>query len=260
MQQDNQGLLTRQSPILSGWVFSYVAFRLIHTIRDRQTGRLPDVNLREYLIYILFFPAFTAGPIDRIDRFIKDLREPFIQSSSDWIVAGERIMMGLFKKFIVADLLSIISINNQNVSQVNSTPWLWIMVYAYAFQIYFDFSGYTDIAIGIGNILGFHLPENFNKPYLQRNITQFWNNWHITLTQWFRAYFFFPFTRKIAEITTAKVFSRYCDFNYTNQHDGVDWHVAWGYDEFLPLGSMAGYGFIHSQPVVRTNKKTGYTV
>jgi D-alanyl-lipoteichoic acid acyltransferase DltB (MBOAT superfamily) len=72
-----------------------------------------------------------------------------------------------------------------------------LLLYAYAFQIYFDFSGYTDIAIGMGRLLGFKLPENFNSPFLKPNLTQFWNNWHITLTQWFRAYFFNPVTRAL---------------------------------------------------------------
>ena len=69
------------------------------------------------------------------------------------------------------------------------------MLYAYALMIYFDFSGYTDIAIGLGRLLGVRLPENFNAPYLKTNLTLFWNNWHMTLTQWFRAYFFNPVTR-----------------------------------------------------------------
>jgi D-alanyl-lipoteichoic acid acyltransferase DltB (MBOAT superfamily) len=72
---------------------------------------------------------------------------------------------------------------------------MWVILYAYAFQIYFDFSGYTDIAIGMGRLMGVKLPENFITPYLKPNLTQFWNNWHITLTQWFRAYFFNPVTR-----------------------------------------------------------------
>jgi D-alanyl-lipoteichoic acid acyltransferase DltB (MBOAT superfamily) len=74
---------------------------------------------------------------------------------------------------------------------------MWFAVYAYAFQIYLDFSGYTDVAIGMGRLLGIRLPENFRAPYLKPNIAQFWNNWHITLTQWFRAYFFNPFTRTL---------------------------------------------------------------
>ena len=198
--------------------FSYVAFRLIHTIRDKQSGRFPSVDVGEFITYVIFFPAFTAGPIDRLERFVKDVRAfPSPQSHEDsktqgektlwlrafepsWLngtvyPAGQRLLLGLFKKFVIADALALIALNDSNATQVTSTFWMWVIVYAYAFQIYFDFSGYTDIALGIAQLLGIKLPENFASPYLKPNLTQFWNNWHMTLTQWFRAYFFNPITR-----------------------------------------------------------------
>jgi len=177
--------------------FSYIAFRLIHTLRDRQNGRLPAMALDEYLIYMLFFPAISAGPIDRSERFIKDLRQPFIPSADALGLASKRLVVGLLKKFVVADLLAMIALNTANALQVSSAYWAWVLVYAYTFQIFFDFSGYTDIAIGMGLLMGVKLPENFNAPYLKPNLTQFWNNWHMTLTQWFRAYFFNPLTRAL---------------------------------------------------------------
>jgi len=177
--------------------YSYIAFRLLHTLRDRQTGRLPAVSLGEYVVYVLFFPALAAGPIDRIERFIGDLRRPLEWKAEDLGQAGKRLLLGLFKKFAVADALALIALNGSNAMQVRSSGWAWVLLYAYAFQIYFDFSGYTDIAIGLGGLLGIRLPENFRSPYLKPNLTQFWNNWHITLTQWFRAYFFNPVTRAL---------------------------------------------------------------
>ena len=180
---------------LSWLGFSYVAFRLMHTIRDRQAGRLAPVTLSEYVNYVIFFPAFTAGPIDRIERFVPDLCATPHLGNEDWIEAGTRLFVGLFKKFVIADLLAIISINDVLVHEVRSSGWLWLFLYAYAFRIYFDFSGYTDIAIGLGRLMGIRLPENFAAPYLKPNLTQFWNSWHITLTQWFRGYFFNPLTR-----------------------------------------------------------------
>jgi alginate O-acetyltransferase complex protein AlgI len=177
--------------------FSYIAFRLLHTIRDRLSGRLPDVSLSEYVIFIYFFPALSAGPIDRIERFIGDLRRPGMYSTEDLGEAGKRLAFGLFKKFVIADILAMIALNQVNAFQIRSAGWAWILIYAYAFQIYFDFSGYTDIAIGLARLLGIRLPENFNAPYLKPNLTQFWNSWHITLTQWFRAYFFNPLTRAL---------------------------------------------------------------
>lgn len=189
---------TGDTSIAFTWLgFSYLAFRLLHTIRDRQTGRLPSVTLAEYVNYVLFFPSFTAGPIDRLERFIKELRVPLPLASEDWLDAGTRLFVGLFKKFVVADLLAVISISDVLVARVNGAGWLWLFLYAYTFRIYFDFSGYTDIAIGIGRLMGIRLPENFISPYLKPNLTQFWNSWHMTLTQWFRAYFFNPFTRAL---------------------------------------------------------------
>jgi D-alanyl-lipoteichoic acid acyltransferase DltB (MBOAT superfamily) len=192
----NEQSLATASPLDVRWLgFSYVAFRLLHTIRDRQSGRLPPVSLAEYIFYIIFFPALSAGPIDRIERFVADLRRPLQRSADDWGEAGKRLVIGMFKKFALADTLAIIALNGTNALQVNATGWAWVILYAYAFQLYLDFSGYTDIAIGLGRLLGFKLPENFNAPYLKPNLTQFWNNWHMTLTQWFRAYFFNPVTR-----------------------------------------------------------------
>jgi alginate O-acetyltransferase complex protein AlgI len=177
--------------------FSYIAFRLLHTIRDRQSGRLPVVSLAEYVIFIIFFPALTAGPIDRIERFVADLRRPLTLTAEDLGEAGKRLAIGLFKKFAVAGMLAMIALNATNAFQVRTPAWAWVVLYAYTFLIYFDFSGYTDIAIGMGRLLGFKLPENFNNPFLKPNLTQFWNNWHMTLTHWFRAYFFNPVTRAL---------------------------------------------------------------
>lgn len=180
------------------WIgFSYAAFRLIHVLRDRITGRLVNINLQEFIIYILFFPAFTAGPIDRLQRFTPELRAG---SRLDWVSfqkGAQRILIGLFKKFALADTLALIALSDANALQATSTIWLWVLLYVYALRIYFDFSGYTDIAIGLGNWMGFNLPENFDRPYLKPNLTQFWNSWHITLAQWFRAYFFNPLTRRM---------------------------------------------------------------
>ena len=190
--------------------FSYIAFRLIHVLRDKsrshqfahsggerdkQMRHLPELSLPEFATYVVFFPSLAAGPIDRAERFAQDLRSDFALSQDEVLLAGQRIFLGLFKKFVVADALALIALNDSLATQVRTTGWMWISVYAYAFQIYFDFSGYTDIAIGIARLVGIKLPENFAAPYTQPNLTQFWNSWHMTLTQWFRSYFFNPFNR-----------------------------------------------------------------
>lgn len=195
--------LMAQDPALAlptdlGWLgFSYVAFRLIHTLIDRMNGRLKDIQLGEYLIYTIFFPTFMAGPLDRLQRFRKDLDSPQPLQAGEILQSGKRLAAGLFRKFILADSLGLMALSAANVAQVRSTGWLWLMLAAYSFQLFFDFAGYTDIAIGMGLLLGFKLPENFNQPYRQPNLTLFWNNWHMTLTQWVRGYLFNPLTRKL---------------------------------------------------------------
>jgi alginate O-acetyltransferase complex protein AlgI len=195
------------------WIgISYIAFRLIHVLRDKsrspqfalsgserdkQTGRLPELSLSEFATYVVFFPSLAAGPIDRAERFTQDLRKEFFLTQDELFMGGQRVLLGLFKKFVIADALAFIALNDALATQVRTTGWMWVMVYAYTFQIYFDFSGYTDIAIGIARIVGIKLPENFAAPYLKPNLTQFWNSWHMTLTQWFRSYFFNPFNRWI---------------------------------------------------------------
>lgn len=178
--------------------FSYVAFRLIHVLRDRQTGKLPDVSLRDMLTYIIFFPSLTAGPIDRVERFQEDLialPEMNGRDPSRIVIASARIVIGIFKKFVVADSLALFALNVTNAGQATYAGGMWILLYGYAFRLFFDFSGYSDIAIGIGMLFGVQLPENFNRPYLKNSITAFWQSWHITLSNWVRFYIFSPLTR-----------------------------------------------------------------
>ena len=210
------------------WIgFSYVAFRLISTLRDRQTGQLPTLSLREFITYILFFPAYIAGPIDRAERFVSDLRasgrvESWLQVARGKWGAGNgdqgsgnnqqstggithhvfhafyRILVGMFKKFVIADSLALgMSLTAVNVQQAESTMGVWVLLYGYALRLFFDFAGYTDIAIGIGMLFGITLPENFKRPYLKTNITTFWQSWHITLSNWVRFYVFSPLSRSL---------------------------------------------------------------
>jgi D-alanyl-lipoteichoic acid acyltransferase DltB (MBOAT superfamily) len=191
----SQALAT--SSELSWLGYSYLAFRILHTIRDKQTGRLPDIALNEYLAYLVLFPAFVAGPIARADQFIANLREITGSFSNDLTAGSWRILIGLFKKFVLADSLALLALNTQNALQPTHPLGGWLLLYAFSLQIYFDFSGYTDIAIGLTRFLNIQLPENFNQPYLKPNLTQFWSNWHMTLTNWFRAYFFNPISRSL---------------------------------------------------------------
>lgn len=179
--------------------FSYIAFRLIGSLRDRAAGKLPAMALREFMTYVVFFPSLISGPIDRADRFVKDLRAPFRFNMADSVEGARRIAIGAFKKFVIADTLALLALNEVLAQQVQPGAWMWLVLYAYALRIYFDFAGYTDIALGVARFFGVKLPENFRNPYLKPNLTQFWNSWHMSLTQWIRAYYFNPLTRTLRQ-------------------------------------------------------------
>jgi D-alanyl-lipoteichoic acid acyltransferase DltB (MBOAT superfamily) len=193
--------MTQAAAIDIQWIgFSYVAFRLLHTLRDRQSGILPLMTLQEFLAYGLFFPAFTAGPIDRAERFLSEFRALAQRNAWDAariFEATERIVRGMVKKFVIADTLALFALNDVTALQAQSSPALWLLLYAYALRLYFDFSGYTDIAIGLGLLFGIRLPDNFNAPYLKNNIALFWQSWHITLSQWVRFYVYTPLSRAL---------------------------------------------------------------
>ncbi|PWH16208.1 MAG: hypothetical protein DDG59_10040 [Anaerolineae bacterium] len=174
---------------------SYILFRLLHLLFDSRAGRLPPANLAETLCYIFFFPALVAGPIARFPQFQAELKK---SPQLEEVVEGmQRVFIGLFRKFVLADSLALLSLSPQNAPLIQSSIYLWTALLAYSLRIYFDFSGYTDIAIGSARLMGIRLPENFNAPYLKTNLIQFWSSWHITLADWFRSYVFNPLARKL---------------------------------------------------------------
>jgi len=196
LRQINGQSLNLASSDEIAWIgYSYIAFRIMHALIESKKRMGLDVSLRVYLGYLFYFPAFLAGPIDRIDHFKEEILSNKKLLTEDLLNAGELIAFGLFQKFILADSLAIISMNETLSATITSKYWMWLVVIVYAFRIYFDFNGYTNIALGISRIIGIQLPENFNRPLLSPTLTIFWNNWHITLTQWFRAYYFNPMTR-----------------------------------------------------------------
>lgn len=209
-EQTSAGLrsLTGQSTALAStgdiaWLgFSYLAFRLLHVLRDYQTGKLPPLAFSEVLTYAFFFPAVAAGPIDRAQRFLPELKalgESDVGPVSHQLLweGIRRLLLGSFKKFVLGDSLALLALDPHNAGQIGSANWAWVLLYAFSLRLYFDFSGYTDIALGLGNLMGIQLPDNFDRPYLKPNLTAFWNSWHITLAQWFRAYVFNPLTRAL---------------------------------------------------------------
>jgi len=219
------------------WIgYSYFAFRLLHVIFDvRKRGKM-EIGLSDFIGYLFFFPALLAGPIMRVEDYQKQFRTEIEPNDEQLIVlAFNRIIKGLFQKFILADLLALISMNAILVTKISSIVWMWFVVLMFAFRIYFDFSGYTHIAIGIAEIIGISLPENFNQPLRSPNLTIFWNRWHITLTQWFRTYYFNPVTRslrgKFKNINPKIIlaFMQISTMLLIGLWHGISWNfVAWG--------------------------------
>lgn len=142
--------------------------------------------------YVSMFPQLIAGPIVRysdVDRELND-RKYNLDAAAD---GARRFVIGLAKKVLLADTAGALWEQIKDVPREQSSVLaLWLGIILYAFQIYFDFSGYSDMGIGLGKILGFHFPENFNYPYISRSITEFWRRWHITLSTWFKEYVYIP--------------------------------------------------------------------
>jgi len=237
--------------------FSYVAFRLLHLIFDRRAGRLPAVSLRETLVYVLFFPAFLSGPIDRVERFVKDYRglEALpLPETARLLDGGERILGGLLKKFVIADTLAPFTLGAITAEQFNSPAGGWALLYLYGIRLFLDFSGYTDIAIGVGILLGVRLPENFDRPYLKTSLAAFWQSWHMTLSNWARYYVFSPLSRAMLkrEPRPSPLVSVFVAQLATMGVIGL-WHgIAW---PFVAWGLWHGLGlFVHKWWSDRTRR------
>ena len=173
---------------------SFYTFQTISYSVDIYRNRIQPVkNIFDFAFYVSFFPQLVAGPIVRANEFVAQIYQPYQLTTKDFGRAFFLIVAGLFKKIVISDYLSA-----NLVDRVFADPTAYsgfenlLGIYGYAFQIFCDFSGYTDIAIGIALLLGFQLPLNFNKPYLSVNITEFWRRWHISLSSWLKDYLYIP--------------------------------------------------------------------
>ena len=170
---------------------SFYSFQIISYLADVCKGDVPaEWNLLDFATYVSMFPQLIAGPIVRFSTVQKELKSRVINMEK--ISAGiYRFVTGLVKKVLIADVLGAFILETEGIADEN-TFFLWIVAIAYALQIYYDFSGYSDMAIGLGSMLGFYFPENFDHPYSAKSITEFWRRWHMTLGGWFRDYVYIP--------------------------------------------------------------------
>jgi alginate O-acetyltransferase complex protein AlgI len=172
---------------------SFYTFETLSYVIDVYRGvAAPAASLLDYAVFITFFPRLVAGPIMRAQQFLPQLTRG-IEITPDNLVAGTQLFLqGMVKKVVVADNIATF------VDRIYATPapfssvTVWLAVLAYSVQVYCDFSGYTDMARGIGRMLGFELPMNFNLPYVSQSLSEFWQRWHISLSTWLRDYLYFP--------------------------------------------------------------------
>ncbi|MBX9952104.1 MAG: hypothetical protein K2Y39_23220 [Candidatus Obscuribacterales bacterium] len=171
---------------------SFFVFEFIHYVVDVYRGSEPIKSFLAFSLFASFFPTQIAGPIKRFQDFIPQFLSPAKFSIKDFDSGVSLILLGLFKKVLLADNLAFFVQGGFQHPELFNSLDLWIFTYAFAFQIYFDFSGYTDIARGSAMLFGYKVPINFNLPYLAKNISEFWHRWHISLSTWLRDYLFIP--------------------------------------------------------------------
>lgn len=170
---------------------SFYTFQILSYTVDVYRGEVPaQRNLINLAAYISLFPQLIAGPIVRYSQVENELREREY-SFDNFALGMRRFVLGLGKKILIANILGELC-DAFRASGDKSVLFYWLYAVAYALHIYFDFSGYSDMAIGLGRIMGFHFPENFNYPFISKSITEFWRRWHISLGSWFRDYVYIP--------------------------------------------------------------------
>jgi len=185
-------------------------------------------NFINFLAYVTMFPQLVAGPIVRYIDIERQLRERAINLDT-FTLGLERFIIGLSKKMLIANTFAVIAdkIFEHNAQDL-STGLAWIGIISYSFQIYFDFSGYSDMAIGLGKMFGFDFLENFNYPYISKSIKDFWRRWHISLSTWFRDYLYIPLGgNRGGSINMYK--NLFIVFLITGLWHGASWNfVVWG--------------------------------
>lgn len=223
---------------------SFYTFQtLSYTIDVYRREVEPTDKVIDFALYVSFFPQLVAGPIVRSSVFLPQLATPRSVAASDVDSALTRIFSGLIKKVVIADTLATLVEPVFDSPQLVSAPIRLLAVYAYAYQIYFDFSGYSDIAIGLARLFGIKLPENFDRPYLAASPREFWRRWHISLSTWLRDYLYIPLGgTRAREATVAR------NLLITMLLGGL-WHgaawtfVAWGaYHGVLLVGQRLFFG------------------
>jgi D-alanyl-lipoteichoic acid acyltransferase DltB (MBOAT superfamily) len=172
---------------------SYYIFQIIGYTLDVYRGSTkPEKSISDFSLFILFFPKLLVGPIERARHFLPQLKRRIFFDKENITEGLKQIAWGLFKKLVVADRISIYHTLIINSSEYQSGSTVLLACVLYTFQVYADFSGYTDIALGTARLFGYHLIENFKRPLLAKSVSDFWRRWHISLSSWVNDYIFNP--------------------------------------------------------------------
>jgi D-alanyl-lipoteichoic acid acyltransferase DltB (MBOAT superfamily) len=180
--------LGRLHPILAAIGFSYVALRTVEVLRAVAEGRHPVPDLPATVNYLLPFHMLAAGPIQGYDDFVAQPAVPEAPGTIATLAAAERVAGGLFKKFVLAQTIERVFLTDFRAGG----PYFFLEVQLHYLWLYLDFSAYSDVAVGVGTLIGAPTPENFNRPYLARNVIDYWERWHISLSQFLRRNLFIP--------------------------------------------------------------------
>jgi alginate O-acetyltransferase complex protein AlgI len=218
---------------------SFFTFEFIHYITDVYKGSQPIRNIRDFALFAGFFPSQIAGPIKRFQDFVQQLNKDSSFVSANFSHGLFLILQGLFKKVVLGDNLGLlVNAGYQNVQALGTTD-AWVAVVAFALQLFFDFSGYTDIGRGSAFLLGYNVPENFNLPYLAASLTEFWHRWHMSLSTWLRDYLYIPLGGSRGSVWQAR------RNTFLTMVLGGLWHGAsWN---FVIWGALHGAGLVLSK-------------
>ncbi|MCC6978077.1 MAG: MBOAT family protein [Candidatus Melainabacteria bacterium] len=207
---------------------SFFTFEFIHYIVDVYRGSAAVKNFRDFALFAAFFPSQIAGPIKRFQDFTHQLLEKPVFRGENFREGLFLILQGLFKKIVLGDNMGYVVNTGFNHASRMGLVDTWIAVAGFTFQIFFDFSGYTDIGRGSALLLGYKVPENFNWPFLAANLTDFWRRWHISLSTWLRDYLFIPLGGSRVSAQRAR-FNTMLTMVLGGLWHGAAWHyVIWG--------------------------------
>lgn len=217
---------------------SFFIFQAISYIIDIYRGNGKVQRNPFYIgLYLAFFPQLIAGPIVRYETVAEEI-EHREEKWKDFSGGVSRFIVGLGKKILIANImgqaadLTFTYVNNGIYESSTCTAWFGAI--AYTFQIFFDFSGYSDMAIGLGKMFGFHFLENFNFPYMSKSVSEFWRRWHISLQTWFRDYVYFPLGGSQVESKVRLVFNIFIVWLLTGVWHGANWtFILWGLMYFI---------------------------